>query len=80
MTDTDKERLCDCHGKAMRWDRDTRYTAGGFWRCRVKHNESQRKTYADLTGVRYNRMLLMARRRKAMHARRQRRNNSSGGE
>ena len=69
------ERACECHGKPMRWETDARYTAGGYWRCRVRANEVSANSYANMSGVSYNRMLLKHRRGKAL-ARQQRRNSS----
>lgn len=34
---------CKCHGEPQRWNKDRRYTAGGFWKCRRLHLEWNRK-------------------------------------
>ena len=34
---------CDCHGEPMRWNRRHDLVAGGYWRCRVRYQESARK-------------------------------------
>ena len=36
---------CDCHGEPQRWNKDSRYQAGGFWRCRVTGREQNRESY-----------------------------------
>ncbi len=30
---------CECHDYPMRWNRDTRYTANGRWRCFISQRE-----------------------------------------
>jgi hypothetical protein len=36
---------CSCHGLPALWVNDVRYRAGGRWRCRVKHADSERGRY-----------------------------------
>lgn len=49
----------------MRFERDSRYTNGGFWRCRLRSAELSRARYDKLSGVAYSRLLLQRRRNKA---------------
>jgi hypothetical protein len=64
---------CECHDEVMPWTSDSRYTAGGYWRCRVKREESRRKRYAERPGgLWYSHKLLMNRRNKALYRRRDR--------
>lgn len=37
--------ICGCHGKPAYWNTDSRYAAGGFWRCAVKKLDQQRLRY-----------------------------------
>lgn len=50
----------------MRFERDSRYTNGGFWRCRIRSAERSRARYGRLSGVAYSRLLLKRRRNKAI--------------
>lgn len=43
---------CECHGEGMLWNKDTRYAAGGFWRCRVKNSERNARWYTPEYGWR----------------------------
>jgi hypothetical protein len=36
---------CACHGLPAAWMPDSRYRAGGWWRCRVKHRDRERTRY-----------------------------------
>lgn len=45
----DQWPVCDCHGKPKRWKADDR-RGGGYWECRVKARESQRKYDASEKG------------------------------
>ena len=63
---------CACHGESMYWNANTRYLAGGYWRCRAKHREGERRRYAAKSGLDYNRLLLQHRRTKALARRRKR--------
>ena len=63
---------CKCHGEPMLWSKHPRYTAGGFWRCRVNVLALERERYAKMSGIRYNRKLLMNRKYKARVRRRAR--------
>jgi hypothetical protein len=38
--------LCDCHGELMHWNRDSRYHAGGFWRCAIKRRAEVKARHA----------------------------------
>jgi hypothetical protein len=38
--------VCGCHDVPQRWNKDPRYTAGGFWKCSVKGIAYQRDKYA----------------------------------
>lgn len=44
--------MCKCHGESMYFNKDPRYAAGGFWRCRVKNSERNRKWYTPEWGWR----------------------------
>ena len=57
---------CNCHNEQMGWQKDPRYTAGGYWFCRIKHAARMRRRYDELTGVEYNALLLYHRRWKAL--------------
>lgn len=35
--------ICDCHGKPMLWQIDTRMRRGGRWECREKRREYNAK-------------------------------------
>ena len=48
---------CDCHGVPMLWNKDPRYRAGGYWKCRIHKAESQRRAYAENPEVRLNQQL-----------------------
>lgn len=37
--------LCKCHGEPQRWGKCSRYTAGGFWSCRVSDLARKRARY-----------------------------------
>lgn len=37
--------FCECHGEPMLWNKDVRYSAGGFWRCRPKDRARQQAIY-----------------------------------
>lgn len=50
----------------MRFRRDTRYRAGGFYICSVKERIRHRARYDSLDGPAYNRLLLRHRRTKAL--------------
>ena len=50
----------------MRWLKDPRYRAGGYWRCTVRENAQRRQRYSTLDGPRYNALLLRHRRDKAL--------------
>lgn len=63
---------CACHGEELLWHRDSRYRAGGFWYCRITHQERARAKYDALDGVAYNQLLLRHRRHKALDRQRQR--------
>lgn len=43
---------CKCHGVDMLFSRDTRYSAGGYWRCRVKNSERNKRWYTPEYGWR----------------------------
>jgi hypothetical protein len=64
--------LCGCHGEPMRFNKDPRYRIGGWWKCRVKENESDKKRYEELSGLAYSRRLLLNRRAVALYRRRKR--------
>ena len=70
------EKTCECHGEAMRFQLDDRYRAGGFWTCRAQQRAREQRRYERMSGLAYNRKLLMQRRRKALA--RQRRRTDSG--
>lgn len=36
MEQPSEVRLCECHGKAMYWNKDARKRLGGFYRCSVE--------------------------------------------
>lgn len=38
---------CACHNEPQRWNKDPRYTAGGFWKCAAKGVAYQRDRYAS---------------------------------
>lgn len=68
----DSPERCTCHDEPMFWQRDSRYHAGGFYRCRVRVLAAQRERYHNLSGVAYNRLLLDHRRTKSLARRRNR--------
>jgi hypothetical protein len=35
--------FCKCRGEPMRWAKDARRSRGGYWRCKVKSQESDRR-------------------------------------
>jgi hypothetical protein len=35
--------LCECHGEGMKWNVDKRMRAGGWWHCRERYRESNRR-------------------------------------
>ena len=41
---------CQCHGLPMRWNKDSRYTAGGFWKCAEHGRSYYRDRYANDAG------------------------------
>ncbi|HET6914466.1 MAG TPA: hypothetical protein VFH56_00100 [Acidimicrobiales bacterium] len=43
---------CGCHGVEMYWNRDKRYSGGGFWRCRIRKKESARRRYREAPEIR----------------------------
>ena len=67
-----------CCGEPKQWCQDTRYTAGGYFRCAADSRASKRKSYAALDGRAYNHLLLTHRRDKAL-ARRRVRQEVQGG-
>lgn len=40
---SDVALVCDCHSTPMRWHRDPRREAGGYWRCRIQRRGSDRR-------------------------------------
>ena len=56
----------------MRFEKDARYLAGGFWRCRTRTADVKRARYYNLSARQYNQMLLRHRRTKALVRQRQR--------
>lgn len=50
----DQWPVCDCHGEPKRWNASDR-RAGGFWACRVKGREAERKYRASEEGREANR-------------------------
>lgn len=63
---------CKCHGEPSLWHPDARYKAEGFWYCRVKNREANKKWSDNLHGVAYARRLMRQRRWKAIDRRRRR--------
>lgn len=45
---------CECHDVPMLWHRDQRCKAGGYWHCRIKHQESSRRRYRESPELRLN--------------------------
>ena len=41
--DNEAPPVCPCHSYPMRWHRDPRRKAGGYWRCRIQRRESDRR-------------------------------------
>lgn len=39
------EGRCACHGEPAYWQRDSKMTAGGWWRCAVTKREAMRDYY-----------------------------------
>lgn len=67
-----EELNCACHGEPMRWNKDKRYTAGGYGRCAVRERMLSRERYHSLDGLRYCRLRLLNRRAAALYRRRKR--------
>ena len=57
---------CKCHGEPMLWQKHPRYTAGGYWHCRIKNRARLNAYYYSMPGTAYNRRLLLGRRSKAL--------------
>ena len=53
----DDAPLCPCHSVLMLWNKDSRYRAGGYWKCRIRKSESQMRRYAESPEVRLNQQL-----------------------
>lgn len=49
---------CKCHDYPMLFNVDTRYRAGGFWRCTIKQRERSRILYHTRVTVRVRKRLL----------------------
>jgi hypothetical protein len=64
--------LCKCHGEPMYWVKDSRYSAGGFWRCAATHRARRMARYYALEGVAYNWEVFKNRRDKALRRMRKR--------
>jgi len=43
----DEPPRCHCHGERMRWSKDRRLPAGGYWRCRVRDSVRNKITGKD---------------------------------
>ena len=65
-TSAPEPRDCLCHGVDMIFQPDSRYRIGGFYRCRVKSREKNKRIYENLSGFEYNKLLLRHRRAKAL--------------
>lgn len=52
---------CGCHGLPMRWCKDTRYRAGGFWKCAEKGRAYVRARYAHDVAYRQEKLERAAR-------------------
>lgn len=37
--------LCKCHNEPLLWNRDQRYRAGGFWKCRIHRRKIDKDRY-----------------------------------
>jgi hypothetical protein len=70
--------LCPCHGEKAAWIADPRYTAGGFYRCRAAERERDRHRYENMTGLQYNRKVLLHRRTQALRRIRERASEVAG--
>ena len=57
VSSTPDPPLCACHGERKRWNKDPRYKAGGFWKCRVGDLDQKRAAYANNPEVRLDRQL-----------------------
>ena len=58
---------CSCHGEPMtQWRDRTKREGYKSWRCKQQHADAERERYAALSGVGYNRLLLLHRRQKAL--------------
>jgi len=63
--ETRETRLCDCHNVDMLWHNDRRYTAKGYYYCRIKRKDYVRDKYDKDPIHRLGKLLRFAKSRRA---------------